>query len=38
MTTPPMTETLFPADQATAAEAVAATWTWLKSAVYGLYR
>ena len=36
MTTPPMTETLFPADQATAAEAVAATRTWLERAVIGL--
>jgi hypothetical protein len=31
-----MTETLFPADQATAAAAVAATRTWLERAVIGL--
>ena len=36
MTPPPMTETLFPADQATAAAAVAATRTWLERAVIGL--
>ena len=36
MTIPPMTDALFPADPATAAEAVAATRTWLECAVIGL--